>query len=479
MRATVNRVASAFRWAVPWTLLLAGFVLAGYYAVRLLGPHADQSPYYAILGRPRTHGILSGLFLAAVFAGAVRVVPFTLSNAAAWKRLVALVGLGFALQWAFFVSDGRGFALMHERLWDAGAPPAEFIRIAKEPLPPGLFARYDELGEERHWYYSRMKGPGLLYAYRGLVRLSEGPVGQALGDVVATGPTPTLDERITGVIYVVFPLFTFLTVIPLFFLARALADERTASAAALFYVLSPSAAIVVMHLDGALYPLVTTASAALVAAWGRNLLAIFVAGLLLSSECLFSFSPLPEAGVIGLFVFASALFEAGVPMRRRLLAVALRSIAFAIGLVLLHAILALAVHYHPIDRLHTCLTRYDAWEPPDRSLCKYYNFLQFTMWLGPALAALVLGDLLHLFTSRELRSARALFAAACCVAMIYSTLHLTGEVMRLWLPMIPLLAPLAAATFTRLRENGARWLLPAVSLCQIATTFVIMYRYEP
>jgi hypothetical protein len=249
--------------------------------------------------------------------------------------------------------------------------------------------------------------------------------------------------------------------------------------AALFFVLTPSAEIVVMFSDGAIHPLVATTGAALAVAGGtKRRWMTLLGGVVLSLGCFVSFALLTEIGVILAFLGMRGLFTPGASIERKLRAASEGPILFGAGILLLQGLLALAFHYHPLARLEVALGNYDAWEPPDRSLCKYYNFLQLTIWFGPPLTALVMVEYAHLALSNERTSLLAAWGVGCCAALLYSTLHLTGEVMRLWLPMMPYLAVLAAASFARLRESGPRWLLQAVAIAQIVTTFALLARYE-
>jgi hypothetical protein len=258
-----------------------------------------------------------------------------------------------------------------------------------------------------------------------------------------------------------------------------LSDERIATFAALFFVLTPSAEIVVMFSDGAIHPLIATTGAALAVAGGtKRRWMTLLGGVALSLGCFVSFALLTEIGVIVAFLGVSGLLTPGASIERRIRAACEGPLLFCAGVVLLQGLLALAFHYHPIARLQIALGNFDAWEPPDRSLCKYYNFLQLAIWFGPPLSALVLLDLAHLATSSERTSLRACWAVGCVAALLYSTLRLTGEVMRLWLPMMPFLAVLAAASFRRIRESGAKWMLPAVVIVQIVTTFALLAHYE-
>lgn len=469
-------------WLVP--LLAALLAVALVLLLGVVPPH--EIPSYRLFGRIAVRPVAPGVLIAVVFAALFWVVSKVRAPWASWKKLTLFLVLGVGLQWAFFFSEGRGVGPMASRIWDVGH--TEFIRIAQRgPLPPDLVERYEEIAKEQRWEFPRTKGPGVLYLYRALVALGEGAVGAALRPAYFPRVQPPDErerakQRISATCFFLFPLFTFLTVFPLFFLGRDLVGERAAVLAALLYVVAPSVILVVMHTDGAVYPLLGACAAALVVAGVRRgkAWAVAAGGGVLSLALFVSFSLLPLVPLLLGWLGWEALFSdesrpRAARLRRGLWHLAL----FGLGLALPHLFFVLVWGYRPLARFLDSIEFHRTWRWYGHSMTiwRFLNPIQFAVWFGLPLTVLLFAEAGH--RARRWRTPLAGWLALCLLGIFGCNYFAKSEVMRLWIFWMPLLTVGPAAWLERWTEEGRRDLVPYVVALQLAGTFAIHATFAP
>jgi hypothetical protein len=433
-------------------------------------------------GLPR-RSMLPALVAAATFAALPLLYRFLRSEAAAvWRRLAVLIALGIGLQWSLIVAEGRGTRTMADAVWRAGH--AEFIRTAQHQDLTGLVGRYEELARQHRWQFARSKPPGCLVVYEGIVALADSPVGAVLAQIYAAPPAAApaqRDWRVEGVILTLFPLFTALTIIPLFFLARDLVGPRAAGLAALFYIAVPSVLTIVVHLDSALYPLVGATAAALTSSGTRRGSAWRVAagGAVLSAGVFVSFSLLPIVPLIGaLPLILSMTGERDEPWPRRARRGVVLAAWWAAGLVGFHLIPVLALDYDVITRYRDAMAFHEQWWPDDpRWLLG--SPVQFFVWIGVPVTTAILVEAVHAAHPRRVWSAASLFllVALVLVAITNAIGHTRAEADRLWLFWAPLLMVAAAARIDRWEADGGPRVVPVLLAIQLITAFILKIHF--
>ncbi|HEY3354527.1 MAG TPA: hypothetical protein VGQ83_14845 [Polyangia bacterium] len=463
--------------AVATTVLILG--------LSVLGPRLNLLPWgcYRFQYRP----MFGVAFVALVFTSLPWVFRWVRSpGAAAWKKLLVLVPLGACLQWAVILAEARGARPMTEKLFDTGH--VEFLRVGLQPLPEHLVRRYEELIPERKWVFPRSKPPGSLVFYRAVVVVAETRVGAALQRLFY-GTTDRLDllsqvrQRLSSVLFILLPLLTFLTVVPLFLLARNLLGARAAEVAALLYLTAPMVLIVVMHLDGGLYPLLGTTALWLAheGARRRRLWLGALGGAVLSLGLFTTFGLLPLVPLAVVLVLGAALADTAAPLPARLRRAALDAGLFAAGLLAVHVVFVVALGYRPLARVAGAQAFHASFKG-DIPLAPWLwgNMIQFALWLGLPLAFAALAAVVAAARRGAWRSA----AGALCLGLgVFIAItdfigHAKSEVMRLWLFWVPFLCLAAAGRLVVWEEEGRKPVVAAALLLQLVYVFAFRALYD-
>jgi hypothetical protein len=460
---------------------VAGFTLLLIVGMLFFPEHARLLPVICYRIEPRSIG--AGVVLALTFLGFPFAVRLVLSDAPAWRKLVAAVALGFGLQWSFALAEQKGTRPLLERLWETGH--AEFLRLSMSPLPPDYVRRYDDHGIRNKWLYARTKPPGALAIYRGVALVAKGPVG-ALGERVFFGVAPRdllthARMRISGVLFVLFPLLTFLVLVPLYLLARQLANERAAWVAVLLFPVTPSALLVTMHLDGAVYPLFGCTALALALAARRRPWLAALGGAVLSLGVFITFGLLALVPLGGALALLGPIEGPARPTRARLLRALLQGALFAAGFVAVHLFFVLAWGYHPFARYADARLVHHVWKTtislePWLTL----NPIQFVLWTGIPVMAAFLADTALGLTGGGWRTVRGLFAPMLVIVILVTNQlgEAKSEVMRLWIFFVPLVCVAAGVRFVAWEGNERRWLVPATLAFQLLYVFALKSNFD-
>jgi hypothetical protein len=359
--------------------------------------------------------------------------------------------------------------------------------IAQDQSLGGLIPRYMQMARERHWIFPQSKPPGALLVYRGLALVAASPLGPALATVTsssrpAAGSPQDLRDRMDAVAIVLMPLFAFLTVIPLFFLARMLMGPLAAEATVLFYAFSPSLGIVWLYLDSTLYPLVACTSAAVLLAGllrGRATL-IIAGGAIISAGLFVPFSLLPVAVLLAsmpaLYALTTAM-PAGIG--RRVLIAARGTGLFATGLLLLHAI-PLALGYRLVECFRHAMHFHETWWSGGGHNWAIASPIQFGVWIGlPVIVAFLVETVSAIKTGSWRHSLSAAYAVACLILLAVTavTSNARIETMRLWLFWIPFVCIVAASRILVWEAALGRTLVQYVVLTQVITAFALKVAY--
>jgi len=462
--------------------------------------------------RVEPKAVFGPMFLALTFGLFPYAVRYVLGEASRRRKLCVAVALGFSLQWAFALSEQRGIQAFQERLWETGH--AEFLRLALRPLPGGWVRNYEQVATDGRWRYARTKPPGALMVYKTLAFAAMTPLGR--GAELAVYGTATLDplshvrRRISALLFFVFPLLTFLALVPLYAFVRELWGEDAAWMALLLYPVTPSALLVTMHLDGALYPLVGCAALALVLkARQRPVYAVW-GGAVLSLGVFVTFGLLalvPLAGALA-FLGPALVFrgdssglpgaEPGKPpgasvgrggaqacdpalpkaagLKERLLRGLLLAALFVGGLLLIHALLWLVLGYKPISRYLDARAVHHAWKATiDLRPWLTRNLLQFAVWVGVPVMALALVQVVVGLRAGGWRTLTGIYGLLLVGVLLVTDLvgDLKSEVMRLWLFFVPLVCVLAAGRLVALDTKARPWLVWGVLIAQLVSVFAL------
>ncbi|MBI5480544.1 MAG: hypothetical protein HY906_16925 [Deltaproteobacteria bacterium] len=443
--------------------------------------HARLLPVICYRIEPRSIG--AGVVLALTFLGFPFAVRLVLSDAAAWRKLVAAVALGFGLQWSFALAEQKGTRPLLERLWETGH--AEFLRLSMTPLPPDYVRRYDDYGIRQKWLYARTKPPGALVVYRAVAVVAKGPVGGSAERLFyGEAPRDFLTHarmRLSGVLFVLFPLLTFLALVPLVYLARPLAGERGAWLAVLLYPVTPSALLVTMHLDGAIYPLFGCAALALALAARRRAWLAAAGGAVLSRGVLITVGRRALVPLAGALAVLGPGEGAERPARARLLRALGQGALFAAGFLAVHLFFMVALGYRPFARYADARLVHHVWKTTI-SLQPWLtlNPIQFVLWVGIPVMGAFLADTVLGLTRGGWRTVRGLFGPLLVVVILVTNQlgEAKSEVMRLWLFFVPLVCVAAAARLVAWEEHARRWLVPVTLALQLLYVFALKSNFD-
>jgi hypothetical protein len=462
-------------------LVIGGITLFLIVGMLFFPEHARLLPIICYRIEPRSIG--AGVVLALTFIGFPFAVRLVLSDAAAWRKLVAAVALGFGLQWSFALAEQKGTRPLHERLWETGH--AEFLRLSIHPLPAGYVRDYDENGIRQKWLYARTKPPGALAIYRGVALLAMGTVG-ASAERLFYGEAPRdflthARMRLSGVLFVLFPLLTFLALVPLFYLARALVGERGAWVAVLLYPVTANALLVTMHLDGAIYPLVGCSALALALEARRRAWLAAAGGVVLSLGVFVTFGLLALVPLAGALAVLGPIEDVARPTRARLLRGLGQGALFAAGFVAVHLVFVLALGYRPLARYADARLVHHIWKtmiPMQPWLT--LNLMQFVLWTGIPVMGAAFADTVLGLRSGGWRTLRGLFAPLLVIVIVVTNQlgDAKSEVMRLWLFFVPLVCVAAAGRLAVWEEHGRRWLVPATLALQLLYVFALKSSFD-
>jgi hypothetical protein len=216
-------------------------------------------------------GVLPLLFVGGAIAIAIGVWKLSALVERPRAAVAGIYLLGVALHVALIASLADGVFAMQKRAIESGHGEFLIEAVAVADLRATL-TEYEPYAQQ-HTYLGN-KGPGVLVLFRGLTEVANAPPMRALLDGVSPslltvrwwlgaaslGLTRPQMERLRfllGLVLVLFPLLTLLPVFLIFWTGRTFVDVRFGLLAASLYPLVPAVALLVAHLDYALFPLLT------------------------------------------------------------------------------------------------------------------------------------------------------------------------------------------------------------------------------
>ncbi len=470
-------------------VVVAGVGAAAFFAAGLPGLNAQPGWFY----RAQAHGSLGvagAVVLAALAPFAVTAALRAADAGRHARALATLVLVGTLLQVALLYLAPDRLDSVWRRLHEGHG---EYLRIADARRGRALetLRDYEALCERGELgSFARSKPPGTLAAYLALDALAHTqPVHDALAPlvvrarrspVVAVAPTAALA-------FALFPLLTFLTILPLVALGRALLhDARVGYDAAVLWITSPAALLITLHLDGALFPLLGTSAVALAAIGARRgrATASLAGGALaaIGAYCTFGLLPVVGLGVGCALVVSAERLAHHQPLTRA--ARPLWHAALFLGAaVAATAALVVALRYAPLLRYGRALALHTEWKAfvPTR-LWRALSLVEFALYAGVPLALAFAAEIMRSALSlarRELVAPSSWSLGVTATLAALAIFQGTNEVARLWMFLIPFLS-LAVAGGLRARSHvePRAGLLPALALAQ-ALLAVVMRVTQP
>jgi hypothetical protein len=470
---------------LPWKGLWA-FIIATALLGWLFQHNRSFGPINWYFGRyiPQQY-VLAGLVSAVVFGSFFYAIRHARRPGSTAARLALIIVLGMGVSVSIALSEGRGEQAFTQRLWKLAH--SEFLRIASTQDIDGVVGNYEDMARTRRWIFPRSKPPGNLIVYTAVVRLGDSAFGDLLGPRYASSMDAATrerahQERIGRVITLVFLLLTFITIVPLYYLACVFLDDEEARwIAVLLYALTPTVSMGVLHLDVALYPLLACTSGVLIVkgVHERRWWMLLAGGVVLSLGLFTTFSLLGVAPLLVGWPVLAALVDKRSRLLHRVRRGAVDMALVLAGLIAVHLVFMLGWGYEPLVRYRDAMEFHANWFKVSRVRWLFGTPAQFFTWLGvPFLAAFSWAVFRYLRPGR-IWSPMGLYLAVALALMIVLDVvgHTRVEAQRLWAFWIPFLTIPAALSLRDWETRYGPHFIPGILALEVATSFFIKARY--
>lgn len=381
------------------------------------------------------------------------------NTAPLWFSLSWLLILGFFLQHAFALTEGRGINGIRDRMLRTGH--AGFLIETLKPLEAKDVAlSYQGMLEDRRlaYYPNVTKPPGHLLFYIATERAS-----RMMGD---TRGGPAL--RTATFASLTWPLIAFLCLIPLYFVSRGFLTEQQAFVPVLIYLTLPNVLLMPLHLDQCLYPLLFCLPLAAVihglrsGRWGW----LASGGALTSVALYFSFS-LAVLGPYLISVICVAIFFRKDPPESKIRLLLKNVGLFVGGWALAQLAFFQLLRFNFLASYRRAIEAHQGWKIKvwswaDLMRIGVLDLVEYAIWTG-WLVSFLAGAAMLTALRRLSAGRRSGWAGVLAVAAVPLVLGLAfgtktvAESGRLWLCIAPLWALLAGCAWVRWT---GKWLWP-------------------
>jgi hypothetical protein len=361
------------------------------------------------------------------------------------RNLLLLILAGTMLQYGIVAMDGNPSDGLRHRLLDTGH--GGFPRAAAEGRSlVEVIADYDQLLAEGQLadYPFGTKPPGTLAFFVLCAGLAE--MLQISG---------THLEQVTMLATFLFPVLTYLALVPLFLISRQYVGTKEAWVPCCLYISLPNVVLMNMHLDQFLLPqLGLWFVFALVVAHRRGSVLVGVLSGVLLYLCTFvSFSLIPLAAMGSVVLFDRSTRASGTRTGTYLV----------LGFFCSYGLLYSIIDYNAAERVLAAVARHSQWKVESWGILStaYFaalNTVEFALWCGLPVAVLCGGEICRsarsLWSDKRVTEESALSAALLVTGGFLLIFGRTvGETGRLWLFLAPVVAFCAAVALSRLRPD--------------------------
>ena len=386
------------------------------------------------------------------------------------RNLLLLILGGYLLQQDLAWMEGRGLAALSDRLAGQGGHGQLVQAAVAQPSGWRVLTRYEELlgSGELGPFPHATRPPGQLLLLMGADRLA-GLLDPNAADRAL---------RLARLAAWIFPWCSYLVLIPLYYLCRLYMDEARAWIPLLLYLVVPSTALITLHLDQCLFPLVGWSCVGFYA-WGLRRgwwWAALGAGMLFYLGLFLSFG-LAVLGVVLGVLHLQAAREAGRNLWRN---AALAGAGF-VGLAL---VFQRWFDYDLLQRYSRAMAAHQHfkvgnWGPGEVCYFALLNLVEFGVWCGPPLVLLGAAQVREVWARRagwnwgaEQTWALALVLTLGGLALFGRT---AGETARLWIFLLPLVLVAAAQPLARMAAPVRERAVVLVVALQLVTAVVLKH----
>ena len=278
-----------------------------------------------------------------------------------------------------------------------------------------LIHNYEQIVLSESQRYAASKPPGQVLLYSLFNMLAPQTPGEAPADFVDAA-----HWGLSLVLTIVMPLLAGLIVFPMFAFSKMMGIDKPWFPV-LLYILSAPFSLIVMHMDQALYPMLTMLTLFLFykGVDERNALKMVIAGAILGVGCFISFSMLPVLLLLGLILPYKIESIPSV-------------VHVVLGFVLLYVFLYFGFGYNPIVRYQNAMIHHAQWKGFPWTWGNWWiatrvNLVEFTFWMGP---------LMPLFLKQRRRVKDMFIFTMLFLGLLFFG-KAAGEVARLWMFLMP------------------------------------------
>jgi hypothetical protein len=369
--------------------------------------------------------------------------------------------------------EGRGIEAVRDRIVIAGHAEFATIAVQHEDIFY-VMSHYEQLLEAGELgEFANSKPPGTLLFYM-LTNKFSGLFFTAKNNVEKL-------ETLRNVATFLWPLLSYMVIVPLYCLARMLFGKEIAVLSCTLYLFVPSVNLITLHTDQVAFPLffVTSVLLSAIACRRNSLLIAFFTGMFIYFSIWFTFGlafALPFVAVVCYFLPGRQIDRAHYwPFVKMLTAITL-------GLLLSDILFRIIFNYDILLRYNNAVRFHLAWKNwvPTFTNSLYFgtlNLVEYVLWVGIPLSILAFMDVPKFIAESvgrrnvTLESIQPLVLSGTlfCMAFFGKT---RGEVARIWLFLVPYICMMAAHTILTRYKNYKSVFVWAVIFLQLGTIYL-------
>lgn len=387
------------------------------------------------------------------------------------RNILILILIGYVTQHMFALIEGRGLDGIRDRMVYSGH--ADFAYDAADhPSLTRVMRDYRAMidsGELRIYPHST-KPPGHFLVYILTSRLAR--LFPWLG--------PVSFERLATLAAFLYPLLTYLPLIPLFYLANQYLSRAHAYLALFLFMAAPNLILMTLHLDQSLYPLlfITPITLYLYGCQRQKATLSLLSGLAIAVACYISFSLIAIIAVMGLMGFLFVWKKDGGLIQN--LQDEIKNLALVgVGFLTFELIMFILFRYNILGDYSYVMSQHQAWKVEEWTawFILYIgglDILEFALWIGVPLflfgTAWMLKSLLRWRQDEPAVLAVSLLISLLLLAFFGKTVAETG---RLWLFLVPVFALFAIQELVERYPNSYKQTFSLILGLQLLSTYIL------
>lgn len=389
------------------------------------------------------------------------------------RNLMLLVVLGYLLQVGFGFFAGNGFESIRDRFVRSGHKQYA-LHACDQPELYTAITNYEEMYSQD--MFLGTKPPGIIAFYIITQRISN--------SILPETDYEGCFYRLTMFKAVLFPLLSLLILIPLYFFSKSFIGKINAFLPCIIYIVFPNIILMHLELDQVLFPLLFLCGVNLIFLTIKRQSFIYsiVCGAYIYFAAFFTFALIPLLAL----AFAWILIDYWMNRKTRKISSMLKFFTgIGLGIIVIAAILYILLNYDIFLRYGNSIIRHrmhKLYEPGLQQIFEaiLLNNVEFSVWSGIPIILLAIATTIKsaiLFFKRKADQFDYLLAA---FALTYIALNIMGqtrgEVGRLWIFLLPVIALFAAKEVKELFNNKIAG-ISFIYILQLITT-LLTYHFQ-